>query len=64
MLTRIFVRDMINLSEGGIDMEFLKCKSVIVLVVMILGVSYIGAGENVAVQNCVQDNDVEVTEKA
>ena len=45
-------------------MEFLKCKSVIALVVMILGVSYISASENVASYNHVQDNGIEVTETA
>ena len=45
-------------------MEILKCKSVIALVVMILGVSYISASENVAVQNHAQDNSVEITENA
>lgn len=46
-------------------MEILKCKSVIALVVMILGVSYISASENVdakAVQP--NDNNFEVSEKA
>lgn len=45
-------------------MEILKCKSVIALVVMILGVSYISASENVTVQNHAQDNGVEVIENA
>lgn len=45
-------------------MEFLKCKSVIALVVMILGVSYISASENVAVQNHAQNNEIEVMENA
>lgn len=43
-------------------MEILKCKFVIALVVMILGVSYISASENVAVQSHAQDNGIEVTE--
>ncbi len=37
-------------------MEFLKCKSVIILVVMILGVSYISASENVTIQSHSNDN--------
>lgn len=45
-------------------MEFLKCKSVIALVVMILGVSYISALDNVTVQNHAQDNSTNVVENA
>ena len=43
-------------------MEFLKCKSVIALVVMILGVSYISASDNVASYNQDQDSSIEVSE--
>ena len=38
-------------------MEFLKCKAVIALVVMVLGVSYISASENSAVSHT--QNDME-----
>ena len=38
-------------------MEILKCKAVIALVVMVLGVSYISASENAAVSHT--QNDVE-----
>ncbi len=41
-------------------MELLKCKSVIALVVMMLGVSYITALDNVNVQR--QAEDVKVSE--
>lgn len=60
----MFVRDMIDVTKGGMNMEFLKCKSVIALVVMILGVSYITATDNVAVQSHAQDNGVDVVENA
>lgn len=45
-------------------MEFLKCKSVIALVVMILGVSYISALDNATVQSHAQDNGTNVVENA
>ena len=45
-------------------MEFLKCKSVIALVVMILGVSYISALDNATIQSRAQDNNINVVEKA
>ena len=45
-------------------MEFLKCKSVIPLVVMILGVSYISALDNATIQSHAQDNNINVVEKA
>ncbi len=45
-------------------MEFLKCKSVIALVVMILGVSYISALDNATIQSHAQDNNINVVEKA
>lgn len=45
-------------------MEFLKCKSVIALVVMILGVSYISALDNATVQNHAQDDYINVAESA
>ena len=43
-------------------MELLKCKSVIALVVMILGVSYLSALDNVTVQSNAQDDGVRVQE--
>lgn len=42
-------------------MEFLKCKAVIALTVMILGVSYISASENAMVQSHTQDDNINVT---
>ncbi len=42
-------------------MEFLKCKAIIALVAMVLGVSYIGASENVAIQSHTQDDGVDIT---
>ena len=45
-------------------MEFLKCKSVIALIVMILGVSYISALDNATVQNHAQDDNMNVVENA
>ncbi len=41
-------------------MEFLKCKAVIALVVMVLGVSYISASDNAMVQSHTQDDGVSV----
>ncbi len=45
-------------------MELLKCKSVIALVVMVLGVSYISALDNATVQSHAQDNNMEIVENA
>jgi hypothetical protein len=45
-------------------MEFLRSKSVIALVVMILGVSYISATENVTVHSTAQNNGQNVRENA
>ena len=42
-------------------MEFLKCKAVIALIVMVLGVSYISASDNAVVQGHTQDDGVNVT---
>ena len=41
-------------------MEFLKCKAVIALVVMVLGVSYVSASENTMVSTHTQDDGVNV----
>ena len=41
-------------------MEFLKCKDVIDLTVMILGVSYISSSENAMVQSHTQDDNINV----
>ncbi len=45
-------------------MELLKCRSVIALVVMVLGVSYISALDNATVQSHAQDNNMEIVENA
>ena len=45
-------------------MELLKCKSVIALVVMVLGVSYISALDNATVQSHAQDNNMKIVENA
>lgn len=45
-------------------MEFLKCKSVIALVFMLLTVSYISVSDNITIQNHSQDNGREIVENA
>ena len=42
-------------------MEFLKCKAVIALTIMILGVSYISASDDVAGVSHAQDDGVNVS---
>lgn len=43
-------------------MEFLKCKSIIALFVMILSVCYISASDNVKYENQIQNNDYETVQ--
>lgn len=45
ILTRIFVRDKL-LTERGMSMDILKSKTTIILIIMILGVSYVGGVTN------------------
>ncbi len=45
-------------------MEFFKCKSVIVLIIMLLSVSYISVMDDAVIQNHSQNNGKKVVENA
>ncbi len=43
-------------------MEFFKCRSVIILIIMLLSVSYISVMDDTVIQNRAQDNGKKVVE--